>query len=190
MAKSIDNRAGLEVLLSTMENLAGLSHQRDVYFVATVQEEFNLRGIIPVYAAVQPEIAIAIDVVVACDTPDLKGVSDTIQGAGPAISRYTFHGRGTLGGLIPNPTLVEAVIDTANNHAIPYQKNVSMGLLTDASFLQLEGEGIYCLDLGIPTRYTHAPIETASISDIDHLIDLLAAFLSEMPVELDLHRGQ
>lgn len=189
MAKSIDNRAGVEVLLSTLEKLAGTPHQRDLFFVATVQEEFSLRGVIPVTTVVKPEIAIAIDVVVSCDTPDLKGVADTKLGAGPAISRYSFHGRGTLGGLIPNPRLVTAVINTANQHDIPFQQNVSMGLLTDTSFLQLEGEGIYCLDLGIPTRYTHAPIEAASLTDIDHLINLLVLFLRELPADLDLRRG-
>jgi putative aminopeptidase len=174
--KSMDNRAGCEVLLSVMENLARLPHDRDVYIVATTQEEFSLRGVIPTYARIQPEIAVAIDVVVACDTPDLEGVSDTRLGAGPAVSRYSFHGRGTLGGLIPNPRLVTAILQAAERLEIPCQKNVSMGLLTDTSFFQLEGEGVYCLDVGIPTRYTHAPIEVVSIKDLDLLIKLLTGF--------------
>lgn len=187
--KTMDNRAGCEVLLSVMENLAKMPRARDMYFVATTQEEFSLRGVIPTFARIQPEIAVAIDVVVACDTPDLEGVSDTRLGAGPAISRYTFHGRGTLGGLIPNPRLVSAILQEAQRLGIPCQKNVSMGLLTDTSFFQLEGEGVYCLDVGIPTRYTHAPIEVVSISDMDFLITLLSSFFSEIPHDFDLRRG-
>jgi putative aminopeptidase FrvX len=64
-----------------------------------------------------------------------------------------------------------------------------MGLLTDASYLQLAGEGIHCLDLGIPARYTHAPVEAVSISDMDYLVELLTCLLSEMPAQLDLQRG-
>jgi putative aminopeptidase FrvX len=189
MAKSIDNRAGCEVLLSTLEKLSEMPLQRDIYFVATTQEEFNLRGVIPTYSNIKPEIAIAVDVVVSCDTPDLAGISDTRLGSGPAISLYTFHGRGTLGGLIPNRRLVEAIVDTAEKHHIPYQKNISMGLLTDTSFFQIEGDGVLCLDIGIPTRYTHAPIEVASLVDIENVINLLTFFVSELPPEFDFHRG-
>jgi putative aminopeptidase len=189
MAKSIDNRIGCEVLLSVLENLAEQPLTRDLYFVATTQEEFNLSGILPTYSLIRPEIAIGIDIVVACDTPDLAGVSDTHLGGGPAISRYTFHGRGTLGGLIPNPRLVTAMIQSAQKHGIPYQQNVSMGLLTDTSFYQLQGEGVHCLDVGIPARYTHSPVEAAAISDVNNLIDLLTYFLGEMPPHIDLNRG-
>ncbi len=187
--KSMDNRSGCEVLLSVMENLVQKPHARDIYFVATTQEEFNLRGVVTTYPRIRPEIAVAIDVVVACDTPDLIGVSDTRLGGGPAISRYTFHGRGTLGGLIPNPRLVAGIIQTAERENIPYQKNVSMGLLTDTSFYQLEGEGVYCLDVGIPTRYTHAPIEVVSCSDMDFLISLLTQFFNDLPHDFNLSRG-
>ncbi len=189
MAKTLDNRAGCAVMLEVLERLAATPRSRDIYFVATVQEEFNLRGLLSTFPLIVPEIAIALDVVVACDTPDLRPVADTRLGGGPVVSLYTFHGRGTLGGLIPNPKLVQLVIDTANRRGIPLQRNVSMGLLTDASFLQMEGKGVYCLDLGFAVRYTHAPVEVASLQDLSKLVDLLVAFLGEIPGEVDLSRG-
>ena len=112
MAKTLDNRAGCEVLLETLERVAGLARLRDLVFVGTVQEEFSLRGVLPTFPVIQPEVAVALDVAVACDTPDLRSVSDTRLGGGPVVSLYTFHGRGTLGGLIPNPKLVAAVLVT------------------------------------------------------------------------------
>jgi putative aminopeptidase len=189
MGKSLDNRCGCEVLLESLERIASLDHKRDIYFVGTIQEEFNLRGVLTTFPRIQPEIAIAIDVVVACDTPELKTVSDTHLGGGPAISMYTFHGRGTLGGVIPNPKLARYFRDVAAQSGIPYQLNVSMGLLTDASFLQMEGEGVHCIDIGIPIRYTHAPVESASIQDIDNTVELIVKALDELPANLDLNRG-
>jgi putative aminopeptidase len=189
MAKSLDNRGGCEILLETLERLVRMPRHREVVFVASVQEEFSLRGVLPVFQQVQPELAIAIDVVVACDTPDLVGVSDTRLGGGPVISRYSFHGRGTLAGVIPNPKLVDLVHATASREGISTQLNVSMGLLTDASFLQYQGEGVYCLDVGFPVRYTHAPVETASLQDMDGVVALLSHFLSQLPAQADLQRG-
>ena len=189
MGKSLDNRGGCEILLESLEKMASLAHERDIYFVGTVQEEFNLRGVLTTFPRIQPEIAIAIDVVVACDTPELKTVSDTHLGGGPAISMYTFHGRGTLGGLIPNPKLASYFRNVADQNGIPYQLNVSMGLLTDASFMQLEGEGVHCIDIGFPTRYTHAPVESASVQDMDYMVELIVKALSELPANLDLKRG-
>ena len=189
MAKSLDNRGGVAVLLEAAHALAGRPRARDVYCVATVQEEFTLRGVLPAVDVVRPEIAIALDIVVACDTPDLRSHADIALGGGPVVSFYTFHGRGTLGGLIPNPKLAQRVITTATNHTIPVQRNVSMGLLTDASFLAVAGEGVHCLDLGFACRYTHSPVEVASLSDLDALVNLLVLFLSELPPALDLSRG-
>ena len=189
MAKSIDNRGGCEILLETLERLSTMPRSREICFVASVQEEFSLRGILPVIPTILPEIAIALDVVVACDTPDLHSVSDTHLGGGPVVSLFSFHGRGTLAGLIPNPKLAQAIIETARCSDIPIQRNVSMGLLTDASFLQLEDGGIHCIDLAFPARYTHAPVELASLQDMDRLVDLLSRFLSELPTHLDLQRG-
>ncbi len=64
-----------------------------------------------------------------------------------------------------------------------------MGLLTDASFLQYMGEGVLCLDIGFPVRYTHAPVETASLQDMDGVVELLSHFLSQLPAQADLQRG-
>ncbi len=87
MAKSLDNRGGCEILLEILEQLARMPRHREIVFVASVQEEFSLRGVLPVFQQVRPEIAIALDVVVSCDTPDMVGVSDTRLGGGPVISR-------------------------------------------------------------------------------------------------------
>ena len=46
---------------------------------------------------------IAIDTILACDTPEVADRGDVELGGGPAISMFSFHGRGTLNGVIPHP---------------------------------------------------------------------------------------
>lgn len=188
-AKTLDNRAGCWTLLRLLDRLREAAAPPTVYLVATVQEEFNLQGAMVAAKAIQPDLAIALDIALAGDTPDLVGRNEVALGKGPVIQTYTFHGRGTLAGLIPNPRLVDLVAATAQQEAIPHQYGVMVGGLTDASYLHLVGKGIPAIDLGFPTRYTHSPIETCSLHDLDLLVDLLHAVLSSMRSLPDLARG-
>lgn len=188
-ATSLDNRAGCTVLLRLAERLAGLELQCGVYLVGSVMEEYNLRGILPAVRSVQPTVAIDIDVALACDTPDLFHLGDLCLGRGPAVNLFSFHGRGELNGVIPNPKLSKFVLDTAARCAIPVQRNVFFGGLTDASYVQLEGPGIPAIDIGIPVRYSHAPIEACAVSDIIATAELMAAVAADFSPDLDLSRG-
>ena len=77
-----------------------------MHIVFSVQEEFNLRGVLPVAQTLKPDIAIQIDLMLSSDTPDMEAQGDIKLGEGPCMSMYSFHGRGTLNGLIPHPNLV------------------------------------------------------------------------------------
>jgi len=187
--KALDNRAACFALLQVLRLLEGREIAATVYFVGTVQEEFNIRGVVPAAFAINPDMAIALDITVACDTPDLKALADIRFGDGPVISHYTFHGRGTLNGLIPNPKLRQYVTDVAARQGIPVQHGVFMGGLTDASYAAVVREGIPTLDLAFPVRYAHAPIEVCQRTDLEQLIVLLTAALEGIDVGLDLSRG-
>ena len=187
--KALDNRAGCFVLLQVLRLLADKDSSATIYFVASVQEEFSIRGIVPAAFTINPDIAIGLDVAIACDTPDLNALSDVRFGAGPVISHYTFHGRGTLCGLIPNPKLREYMVETAARLNIPVQRSVFFGGLYETSFLTLVREGIPAVDMALPVRYTHAPIEVGSLPDMEQLIILLTAAIEGVGPELDLSRG-
>jgi putative aminopeptidase FrvX len=139
--------------------------------------------------AINPDMAIGLDIAVACDTPDLKALADIRFGGGPVISHYTFHGRGTLNGLIPNPRLRQYVTDTAARLGLPLQHSVFLGGLGETSYLAVVREGIPALDMAFPVRYTHAPIEVGSWPDMEYLIVLLAEVLNSIDSTLDLSRG-
>jgi len=187
--KSLDNRAGCFVLLQVLRLLAGRDLAATVHFVASVQEEFSIRGVVPAAFAINPDMAIGLDVSVACDTPDLDALSDIRFGGGPVIGHYTFHGRGTLCGLIPNPRLRQYMAETAARLNIPVQHSVFLGGLGDTSFLTLVREGIPAVDMAFPVRYTHAPIEVGSLPDMEQLIILLVAAIEGIDSGLDLSRG-
>jgi putative aminopeptidase FrvX len=185
---AIDDRAGCAVLLALADRLTLRQGGPTVHLVWSVQEEFNLRGVVPVARALAPDIAIQIDLVLACDTPDMAHRGEVALGVGPAMSLYSFHGRGTLNGLIPHPALVRHVEAVAEGAGIPLQRSAHTGALTETSYVQLEGEGIACLDLGFPMRYSHSALEVADVADLEALVDLLDAALAGIDEDFTLER--
>ena len=86
-----------------------------LHLVWSVQEEHNLRGVLPAATALAPDIAIAVDLMLACDTPEMASRGDlALWAAGRRMSLFSFHGRGTLNGVIPHPALVRLVEDAAD----------------------------------------------------------------------------
>lgn len=186
---SVDDRAGCAVLLTLAERLLGRTDGPTVHLVWSVQEEFNLRGVLPAATALAPDIALQIDLLLACDTPDMTSRGEVALGGGPGISVYSFHGRGTLNGLIPHPALVALMEDTADALAMPLQRSAHTGALTDASYIQFAGpQGVACLDVGFPMRYSHSALEVVDMADLDALVTLLDASLARIAPGMDLNR--
>ena len=188
-ATSLDNRAGCTALVMLAERLAGRSLSAGIYLVGSVQEEFNLRGILPAVRSIKPTAAVAVDIAVTNDTPDLNHLGDLRLGGGPAVSFFSFHGRGELNGVLPNPKLSRFVLDMATKQAIPVQRTTIFGGLTDAAYVQLEGQGVPSIEIGIPARYSHAPIEACAVSDVIKTVDLLEAVVAGFTSDLNLSRG-
>lgn len=189
-AKSLDNRIGCAMLVQTAEALAADPPASTVYLVASVQEEFNVRGVWPAVRKADPDAAICLDITIACDTPELRHLSDVSIGEGPVIGAYQFHGRGTLGGLIPNPGLRQFLHEVADGESLQVQEEVLIGIITDASFSQLLGqEGVAMASLAVPVRYTHAPVELCSLGDVDTSTRLLIKAAQKFDGSVHLARG-
>lgn len=185
---AVDDRAGCAVLLEVAAALRGESGLPTVRVVFSVQEEFNLRGALPAARALRPDIAIQLDLVLATDTPDMAGRGEVALGAGPAMSLYSFHGRGTLNGVIPHPALVRLFEAAAEQEALPLQRSAHVGALTDLSYVQLVGEGVAAIDLGFPVRYSHSSLEVCDLADLEGLVNLLVAGLRRIGPEFALDR--
>lgn len=187
-ATSIDDRAGCAVLIKLAEYVRKCAIKATLYLVGSVQEEFNLRGAAVAAAQIKPDLAISLDLVVSGDTPDMERRTDLALGGGAVLGLYSFHGRGTLNGTIPHPALVRLFREVARSEGIPLQRSANLGLLTDSSYVQLTGTGIPCIDLGFPARYTHTPVETCDLADLEGLYTLLVAGLSSISPDFDLSR--
>jgi putative aminopeptidase len=89
------------------------------------------------------------------------------------MSLYSFHGRGTLNGLIPHPALLTLFDGAAGAAGLPLQRSAHIGALTETSYVQLVGAGVAAIDLGFPMRYSHSSLEVSALSDLEGLTRLL-----------------
>lgn len=176
VGKAFDDRISLFIMLEALRDLQPVAC--DVYAVATVQEEVGLRGATTASYAIQPELAIALDITLAVDLP----------GAAPE-DHVTHLGQGVAVKLmdsshISNPKLVRAFRDLAEKRGIPYQLEILPRGGTDASPMQLARSGSAAITLSTPVRYVHTVNEMAHRRDVEAAITLLARFL-EIAHEVD-----
>jgi putative aminopeptidase FrvX len=101
-----------------------------------------------------------------------------------------FHGRGTLAGLIPNPRFrlfIEKLLEELN---MPYQRQTIIGEITDDAFTLVLGKlGTAMTHISIPMRYSHSPVETSDLRDIQAGIRLVLEIADRFDHHLDLRRG-
>ena len=185
---SVDDRAGCAVLLDVAHSLATRDGGPTVHVVFSTQEEFNLRGALTAAQVLQPEIAIQIDLMLACATPDAVDLGEMELGRGPGMSLYSFHGRGTLNGVLPHPALVSLFEEAAQDADVSLQRSAQVGVLTDLSYVQHVGKGVAAIDLGFPMRYSHSSLEVCQLSDLEDLAALLVAGIKRIGPDFSLER--
>jgi putative aminopeptidase FrvX len=185
---AVDDRAGCAVLLALAERLGMRDGGPTIHLVWTVQEEFNLRGAVVAAQVLEPDIAMQIDLMLATDTPDMADRGEMILGGGPGMSLYSFHGRGTLNGVIPHPALVRLIEAAAEAEGLPLQRSAQVGVLTDLSYVQTVGGGVASIDLGFPMRHSHSALEVCDLRDLEALTRLVLAALGRIGPGFKLER--
>lgn len=173
--KSLDDRAGVVVMQICLQELQYLHHAHDVIAVTTTQEEVGLRGALTSAHALNPDLAIAIDVTHG-STPDTKGNVNIELGKGPTIA------------LGPNihPAVYERMTDAALDARLPYQVEPIAGMSgTDAWAIQVAQAGVPTGLLSLPLRYMHTSVETISLEDVVNAGLLLAHFIARLPKDLE-----
>lgn len=149
----------------------GAGSPYDIYFVATVQEEVGLRGAVTSAFGVDPDVGIAIDVTLACDTPGVnREDSITELGRGVAIKWMDSAA-------ISHRGLFDEFIALARKNRIPHQREILPRGGTDAGALQRTRAGTRAITISVPTRYIHTVTETIHRKDALAAVDLLAAWL-------------
>uniref|UniRef100_UPI0035B08C38 M42 family metallopeptidase n=1 Tax=Devosia sp. TaxID=1871048 RepID=UPI0035B08C38 len=185
---SVDDRAACAVMIEVAKALLEVKKRPTVHFVFSVQEEFNLRGAITAAQVLMPDVAIQLDLILATDTPDMAARGDVRLGGGPAISLYSFHGRGTLNGTLPHPAMVTLFEQSAQARKLPLQRSAHIGALTDLSYVQLVGQGVASIDVGFPMRYSHSALEVCDLADLEQLRELLVEALPRIDKDFSLDR--
>ena len=182
---AVDNRGGCACLVRIAEQLREQRPQCDVYLVGTVWEEFNMRGGMLAAREIKPEIAISLDVSLAGDTADLANRYDDVLGGGPCVQLYS---RGTHNGTLAHAPLFRHALESARRTGRNLQRFASMGMLTDLSHVQLEGRGIASLEMCFPVRYTHSPVETCDLEDIEGLSRVITEMMRSIDSTFELNR--
>jgi endoglucanase len=171
MGKALDDRVGVFVMIEALRAMGESS--AEIVAVATTQEEVGLRGAEPAAFAVQPDVAVALDVTLALDIPGIPpelGIAHLGEGVAIKIMDSSH---------IANPALLRHMRDLAEAHQIPYQLEILPRGGTDAAAMQRARSGAPVITLSIPARYVHTANETANQRDIAATIDLLARFLED-----------
>lgn len=169
-ARAFDNKVGAYIV---GETLIRLSREKKlaakVVAVATSQEEIGTRGATTATYAVNPHIAVAIDVGHATDHPDCdnRKYGETKLGGGPILCR----------GANINPKIYQRLVAAAKKADIPYQLEADPRPTgTDARAIQMGRGGVATGLVSIPLRYMHTPSEVVDLEDVERCVKLLVEF--------------
>jgi endoglucanase len=182
MSRSVDNRIGSYIVLEAARRLAAEGGaQVDVVAVAAVQEELGSYGARPAGFALDPALAVAVDVTPATDYPggDARRAGRVEVGMGAMIAR----------GPTLNPRVVDLLATCAEEEGIPFGFEIyTRSTSTDADEIHLTRAGIPTALVSIPTRYIHSPNELCSLDDAEAIVKLLVRFAQRLPRDLSFVR--
>lgn len=170
-ARAFDNKVGAYVVGETLIRLSKEKKKlaAKLVSVATSQEEIGVRGATTSAYAVNPHIALAVDVGHATDHPDCdnRKFGETKLGGGPILCR----------GANINPKVYQRLLDAAKKLKIPYQIEADPRPTgTDARAIQMGRGGVATGLVSIPLRYMHTPSEVVDLEDVERCVKLFVEF--------------
>jgi putative aminopeptidase FrvX len=182
VSRSMDNRLGAYVALEALRR-ANEQGPISASFaaIAAVQEEIGLFGARTSVFAVEPDLAIVIDVTHATDAPgiDEKELGSHALGSGPVIYR----------GATLSPKVSDLLMETAAEAGIEHTVGATgNSTSTDADAVQFARSGIPTGLVSIPLRYMHSPVEMADLADVEATVELITAFARRLDNTVDLSR--
>lgn len=172
VARAFDNRIGTWAVAEALRRLQGEKgkYAAEVCAVSNIQEEVGLLGARQIAYSLKPDVAIVVDVTHATDIPtvDKRQHGDVKLGAGPTLT----HGGSN------HVDVVARLESCAAERNIPLQHEAtSSSSGTDTDVIFWTRGGIPSALVSLPNRYMHSPVEVVSLQDLDHIPDLLAAFV-------------
>jgi putative aminopeptidase FrvX len=177
-SRSIDNRIGAFIVLEALRILSERQPQAMVAAVATAQEEIGYfgGGARTSAYALEPQLAIVVDVTFASDAPGIekKEVGEHRLGGGPVITR----------GSAAHSVLVDRLVKVAEDREIAYSLIAAPKYTsTDADAIYLTRSGVATAVISVPNRYMHSPNEIVSLADLESAARLIAEFCLSVSAE-------
>ncbi len=176
IGKAWDDRIGCAIMLDVLKNLQEQKHPNTIYAAATVQEEVGTRGAMTSGWVIEPDVAFALEVSIARDTPDIRDIIGEKLGGGVSILVYD-------GSMIPNTKLRDLVVEVAENEKIPFHYTSVARGATDMGPVHKLRRGTPGLVIGVPTRYIHAHNGILNREDYDNTVKLMTAVMLRLDGE-------
>ncbi len=182
VSRSMDNRLGAYVALEALRRCHdGGDLDASFAAIAAVQEEIGLFGARTSTFAVQPDLAIVVDVTHATDAP---GVEEKELGSHPLGSGPVLYRGATL-----SPKVFELLAAAADEAGIEHTVGATgNSTSTDADAVQFARSGVPTGLVSIPLRYMHSPVEMVDLEDLEATVALIVAFARRLSGEVDLSR--
>ena len=177
IAKAFDNRVSVGLLIRILDELKARAkdHPNTVYLTASVQEEVGLRGARTSAWVVEPDVAIALDVSIAEDTPGLKERGEARLGGGASIVVQDRT-------MVAHRRLRDFLIALAEERNIPYNLVTVQGGY-DTGVIHLHKQGVPSAIIGVPSRYIHGFHSMIHRDDFDAALNLCLAVIEELTPE-------
>lgn len=163
----LDDRIGVFIMNECLNWFVKNGSSVCLHFIGSTQEEIGLRGAGIIAAQYHLNACFVIDVDYATDIlvshDNQMGTLQLGKGVGLHIKSDN------------NPVLRKLASKVGDEFNIAYQLSLGRFLCggTDATSLQLQSGGIATMNINIPCRYMHSPIEICHINDIESAVTLL-----------------
>ncbi len=175
IGRGLDNRIGCWVAAEVLR-MAAVSKTKPkcaIYACSSVQEETGLNGAKMQVVNIKPDVAIAVDVTHATDTPgiDVKLHGEVKFGKGPTCSV----------GRENHPVLLDRLKKIAEKKKIPYQvETFSKTGGTNAYAMWTQNGGVPSAIISPPVRYMHSTVEMMDLRDLQKTADWLLGFVLDV----------
>lgn len=171
-SKTLDNRLCVAAMLNAAERLHRTAPRAQVFYVSSSQEEIGSYGAMTATHAIDPDIAIVLDVThgEAPGTDKLEAfpLNKVVLTAGPVI----------------HPMLLERLKAVAAEHRIDTAVEITGSRTwTDADDTQTVRMGVPGVLISVPVRYMHTTVETADMDTVREAGRLISLFIDDIARE-------
>lgn len=168
--KAFDDKACAACAAYAIINTPSEKLYGDVYLLLSNFEETSAHGgVTPGTYEVMPDYAMSVDVNLAA-VPDTKKTETVDMNKGPSITYSTATDRRLT-------KMLEKACKAAD---IPLQVSLSPSFTgTNATSLQLVGNGVPTVDIGLPLAFMHSPTEMITLKDCESLVKVVETFITD-----------